>query len=288
MRNGRRSASKQKREISSYRGRGGGAAALWLGAAGVCLVLAGLCCFVLPGMRFSGGLLASAGVGCVLFLLLKRWAELSRVGKTCKAIFLVCLCVFLLFFAATEAAICRAGRRTAQPEGTGAPDVVIVLGAGVNGKTPSLALQNRIDTAAAYLKGNLEGLAAVPKDVPVILCGGQGRGEDITEARCMYDALVKAGVAESRLHLEEESATTAENLLNAKAMLRELGLDAKQVRAACVTGEYHVFRAEQMAADAGLTMFGVPSEMPWWWLRANYYTREFFAVWKWRALSLVK
>ena len=67
-----------------------------------------------------------------------------------------------------------------------APDgveCIIVLGAAVKGTRPSSALYNRIVTAAEYLHNN--------PDTVAVLSGGQGTGEDISEAECMRRELVR-------------------------------------------------------------------------------------------------
>ena len=45
-----------------------------------------------------------------------------------------------------------------------------------------------------------------------------------------------------------------------------------------VTNDFHMFRAKLIAQREGLTTVGVPAELPWWWLTANYYVREAFAL----------
>ena len=106
-----------------------------------------------------------------------------------------------------------------------------MLGAGVNGETPSLTLRTRIDAAAAYLEEH--------PDVPVVLSGGQGPGEAITEAECMRRALVRRGADESRLYPEERSTSTQENLRYSRAILEELGVDPAR-RVAIVTSDFHL------------------------------------------------
>jgi len=61
-------------------------------------------------------------------------------------------------------------------------DYIIVLGAQVKGTRPSRALRNRLDTAIKYLEEN--------EHTKVIVSGGQGTGEDITEAQAMSEYLL--------------------------------------------------------------------------------------------------
>lgn len=151
-------------------------------------------------------------------------------------------------------------------------DAVIVLGAGVNGETPSLILRSRVTKAAEYLRAHPE--------TPAILSGGQGPGEEISEAECMRRELTRQGIPESRLHLEEKSTSTAENFACSRELLRELDLDPATARIAVITSDFHVFRASMIARRVGLTTFSVPARTDWVLLNANYYVREFFALGK--------
>ena len=221
-----------------------------------------------PGVRFSSSLcFGLAGVSLV-YAGLKLWSGKSPVGKWCKWIFLVGLAGTILVLGCLEAVIIRHGEEdlTALPA-----DAVIVLGAGVNGRTPSLTLRTRIEAAEAYLRRHPE--------VPAALSGGQGAGEDITEARCMYDELVARGIDPGRLILEERSASTAENIRYSMPLLEAQGFDSCGGRLAIVTNDFHMLRAQLLVGRVWpVETIGVPAELPWWWLNANYYVREAFAL----------
>ena len=174
------------------------------------------------------------------------------------------LAALVLGLSAVEVWVIRAGHRdeSAQPA-----DAVIVLGAGVNGTTPSVALQTRIDAAERYLKAH--------PDIPAVLSGGQGPGEDISEARAMYNALTARGIDPERLILEEQSANTRQNLQNSLALLP----DDYHKTVAIVTNDFHMGRVRLLLNAAGPgRVVQVPAKLPWWWLSANYYLRESFAV----------
>ena len=241
---------------------------LWA-LAGLLLLVSVLSLTVVPGIRFSGLLaLALAGMS-VLAVFLGRWAEKSRAGKRCQRIFLAGLSAALLLFLLVEGLLLSHGERdhSALPA-----DAVIVLGAGVNGETPSLMLQSRINAAAEYLNAH--------PDIPAVLSGGQGNGENITEAECMRRQLTAMGIGESRLLLEERSTSTAENFAFSKELLRQAGIDPETAVVAVVTNDFHCFRAHLIAQREGLTVLDVPAEVPWLLLNANYYVREFFALGK--------
>jgi len=260
---------RQRREITRYSGRRGGARR-WIlpGAAAVCLVLAAACEWVLPGVKFSAVLFSALAALCLAEEGLACWAARSRAGRVCRRIVNLCLLVGAAAFAVAEGVIVHAGTQ----EPSGRPAAVIVLGAGVNGSTPSAALNSRIEAAERYL-------GEYP-DIPVVLSGGQGAGEDLSEASAMRRALSADGAETDRLILEEDSTTTEENFQNSAKLLQAQGVDLANAKVAVVTNDFHIFRAGILARQAGIDMIGVPAKLPWRWLSANYYTREFFAVGK--------
>ena len=105
-----------------------------LAAAGIFAVLA-LAIWQIPGMKFTAWLCAGAAGVCLLWAVLCRWAQTSRRGKACKAVFLACLCAGAVGFAAIEAVLIFQGEQDHLDDPA---DAVIVLGAGVNGTVPSL------------------------------------------------------------------------------------------------------------------------------------------------------
>lgn len=235
----------------------------------VLLSLLGLVLVLFPsGIRFTGYLLLGVSALWILWRLLCRWGKTSRTGRWCKRSFAAGSAAVILILVILEGVILFHG----EADNTALPvDAVIVLGAGVNGETPSAALWSRIQAAAAYLETH--------PDVPVVLSGGQGPGEDITEAEAMRRALRRdGGVEEARLLLEERSTSTAENFRYSKELLEAYGLDMERAVIAIVTNDFHCCRAQLIARRAGLRTVDVPAELPWWWLTANYYARESFAL----------
>lgn len=233
------------------------------------LALAGLALVLVPnGMRFTGYLLLGILAVWYCGLYLHRWGKKSRTGKICFRMFLAGLSLGAVCLVSIEAAVVFRG----EADNSAVPvDAVIVLGAGVNGETPSAALWSRIRAAEAYLETR--------PDIPVVLSGGQGAGEAISEAEAMRRALWTEDEAENaRLLLEERSTNTAENFRFSKELLEERGLDTETAVIAVVTNDFHCFRAHMIARKQGLRTIDVPAELPWWWLTANYYLREAFAV----------
>ena len=220
------------------------------------------------GMRFSGFLLVGLAAVLVLELLLGHWAKASKTGRLCRRIFQTALTLVLVPLICIEIYVINVG--SSDPSALPA-DAVVVLGAGVNGTQPSLSLYTRLTAALDYLEEN--------PDVPVVLTGGLGYGEEITEARCMYDWLTARGVDPAWLSMEEQAGNTAENFAFSKELLEEQGIDPAENLVAVVTNDFHIARSRLIAARQGYGhAFGVPAKLPWRHLEVNYYLRESFAM----------
>lgn len=220
------------------------------------------------GMRFSGFLLLGAAVLLALELWLDRWARRSKAGWWWRLAFRAAAGLVLVPLVLIEGVVIAEGHREAAEK---TPDAVIVLGAGVNGTSPSLSLKTRLDAALSYLEAH--------PDIPVVLTGGQGYGEDITEAACMYDYLTARGVEPERLILEEDASNTAENFEFSAPLLEAAGVEIGTDTVAVVTNDFHIARSRLIAAKKGYGVtYGVGAPIPWPHLEVNYYLREAFAV----------
>lgn len=139
---------------------------------------------------------------------------------------------------------------------------VIVLGCQVRRSQPCALLSYRIRTAADYLNEHPDAVA--------ILSGGQGPGEDITEASCMFRELTARGIDPARLYLEERSTSTRENIQYSKALMEREGLRGP---AAIISNDFHIFRALRAAEDQGLEAEGLAAGSSWY-SRPTYILRE--------------
>lgn len=230
------------------------------------LLLVGVSCvWVFTPVRFTG-LLCICGAGAAAALgLLARWAGTYAWAVWVRRALLALLALGFAFFAAMEAWVVS-WSGTDHESGVSA---VVVLGAGVNGETPSLSLLTRLEAALAYI--------ADKPDVPVVVTGAQGPGEAVTEARCMAGWLIAHGVDKDRVWLEERAASTEENIRYSKALLARRGVDITD-NIAVVTSDYHLCRAAWLWRTPG--MVPVAAHMPgqFWPLTVNYYIREAFAM----------
>lgn len=108
----------------------------------------------------------------------------------------------------------------------------VVLGAQVKPWGPSTLLQQRIDASVEYLKENPEAVAVVT--------GGKGSDEPESEAKCMYDNIVKQGINGSRIYKEDKATNTKENILFSNRIITDNNLNED---IAIITDSYHQFRA---------------------------------------------
>ena len=111
----------------------------------------------------------------------------------------------------------------------------------------------------------------------VCVSGGQGEGEDITEAKAMADYLTAHGIDSARIVQEDQSRTTRENLENSFAILRARGYDPAN-GVGIVTSEYHLYRAKRMVRALGAEPVGIAAETTLPTMRVNYFIREAFAA----------
>lgn len=175
----------------------------------------------------GGTILLLAGFACLTDRI-PQWMRYVWRGLLCAGIVLV-----LVLECFVVSGMFRQG-----PDGL---DYIIVLGARVeNDGSPSPALRRRLNRTLEYLEENPETI--------VIASGGQGSDEVITEAECIRNELVAAGIEEKRILTESRSTKTSENLVFSKELMTspdaEVGL---------VTNNFHVFRAVKLAEKAGLT-----------------------------------
>ena len=135
--------------------------------------------------------------------------------------------------------------RTPEPQNM---EYYLVLGAWVNGRQPSRALRKRLDKA----------LSCAEKDpaARLILSGGQGDDEEISEAVCMRNYLTAAGVEEDRLILEDRSTSTRENLLFSDQLTGCGG-----ARCGIISNDFHICRVMKLARKAGYRdCYGIAAE----------------------------
>lgn len=204
--------------------------------------LLGVCCILYCGGTFVMGVgsyfFLIWGVMGIVFLLLgtllSKRELVRRFPRWLKVMAVSLFSIGILLFAGVEGMILSQYR--AVPE-QGA-DYVIVLGAKWRIDGPSEVLRRRLDTAVAYLNEN--------PDTKVIVSGGQGNNEPVSEAAGMRQYLVEAGINDERIRMEDASTNTFQNLVFSGRLL-----DPGNDKVVIVTNNFHVFRAVCIAEKQG-------------------------------------
>ncbi|MCI9037313.1 MAG: YdcF family protein [Oscillospiraceae bacterium] len=240
------------------------AEAAWYSLAALCLLLGGLMRFVFTAVRFTGLLFWCAAGVLVVFALLERWKGKYRWAAWLRRLVLLALAAGFAFFAVLEVWVVSWSGTDWDAE----PEAMVVFGAGLNGAAPSLSLTSRLEAALAYAEDWPE--------IPIVVSGSQGRGEDISEARCMADWLAGRGVPPERIYLEEQAGNTEENVRYSQALLASLGVPAG-AEVALVSSDYHLCRARLLWGE-GAVPVGARLPGRYFPLTVNYYVREAFAV----------
>lgn len=188
----------------------------------------------------------------------------NKIIRIIKPLFIIGLSVFIL----TEIAILGFSFQKNMDES----DYTIVLGAGIRGETMTLTLKQRVDTAIDYAISNYNyGY--------IVVTGGQGQGEDITEAEAMKRYLIKNKV--KNVIKEEHSTDTYENLEFSKQIIeKHSGKSIDELNIKIITSGFHLLRSKMLCAELGyknVTYCASPIHpifIP------NYYIREFIGFYK--------
>jgi len=127
-------------------------------------------------------------------------------------------------------------------------DFVVVLGAGLHAgdRIPPL-LASRLERAQRLYQTLAERRKTSPM---LIVSGGQGSDERISEAEAMARYLVEHGVPEDHVVREDQSRTTEQNLTFSQAIMER---SRPGYRCIIVTSNYHVFRAAIVARRLGVS-----------------------------------
>lgn len=234
-------------------------------AAGVCLVLAAVFAFAAVGYKTTAFCL------CVLAAILAFYGFMVRRGTKAARVLSIlgafAIALGLALFTVAEVPVLGAAHGDDDAD---AP-YLIVMGAAVHGTTPSLSMVERTEAALAWLEAHPDGVAVVS--------GGQGPGEDMTEAAAMTEYLTARGVDPARIWQEPEAASSCENILFSLRVIADHGGDPAG-RVALCSSEYHLCRMRYMAERLGCDPVLAAARTGHGSLRVNYFIREAFAMWK--------
>lgn len=207
-------------------------------------------------------LIAAIAAGNLVFLYVPKRFEILKY-----------LMIALSAFAAVAFCI-SVGRVCVNLKGNPAKnlDYVIVLGAQIKGTTLSEPLQQRCDTAVQYLKDN-------PGTV-VIVSGGKGTDEQITEAEAMKLYFVSRGIDASRIIEEGMSTNTSENIKYSLRIITNKEGSLDNVSVGIISSNYHLKRARYILHKNGAdTIHCIPAKTEAYTL-PHYVVREAVGLYK--------
>lgn len=229
--------------------------------------LAYFCKNVLPGYSFTA-LVCLCIIGVLLFygFMPVIGRVLPRFARVCTIVFTLALICGLILFGITEYFIIRASFGTPEAQ----VDYLVVLGAKVRETGPSMSLWDRIHGAADYLSAHPGTIA--------IVSGGQGADEPITEALSMRNELVKLGIPESRIWMEDRATSTDENLRFSLDLIEEK-TGTRPRTLGVLSSEYHLCRSGLMARKLGIGFVGIPAKTSRVTQLINHAMREVAGVW---------
>lgn len=193
---------------------------------------------------------------------------ISRVRRKpkFKKFFVILLAAAILQFAVIEGLLIS----NSKSDDVTRTDYLIILGAGINGEKLSLALYERLLSGLQYLEKY--------PDAKVVVSGGQGRGEAITEAEAMRRFLVSSGIDEGRILLENRSTSTMENFKFSKRLIEQkTGESVSDIT--FITSSFHILRSKLLAGRNGLTAHVISCKTPGQVIVQMYF-REYFALFK--------
>ena len=206
---------------------------------------------------FLGGAFFLAGAACRIPVLHTAFERLPSLVKVMGGIFLAAgLAGFLFVEGCIISAMTGSGEKPV--------DYLIVLGAQVKGTRVSKALSQRLSRAAEYLLEH--------EDTIVIVSGGQGQGEDISEASAMKTWLISRGIEAERILEEDKSVNTSQNIRFSKELMEN-----PEASVGIVSNDFHVFRAAHIAKAQGLDAIPIPAPSSLG-MYPHYMVREAFAV----------
>ncbi|MDP4118196.1 MAG: YdcF family protein [Bacillota bacterium] len=183
----------------------------------------------------------AAGCFFILIHVMNRKNILPKAVKILKVLIYIGVIVFItLETVIASGFLCK---------GTGNLDYIIVPGARVKGDKPGQALEYRIVGAYKYLSDY--------PDTKIIACGGKGSGETVSEAECIRSELVKSGIPENRIYIEDKSTNTGENI---KYTFDKFPfLKNKDIKIGIVTNNFHIRRSTYLAMKrSSAKIYGIP------------------------------
>lgn len=186
----------------------------------------------------------------------RTWGKVIAAGLSCM------LAVGIILGAVISGLMLKEMNDNPKDENT----TLVVLGCQMKESGPSLMLRRRLDAAYNYLIDH--------ENVKVIVSGGKGVDEPVSEASGMRDYLISSGISPDRIYIEDRSKNTEENIAFSKEIIERENLCGDIT---IVTDGYHQLRADIFAKRQGIRSYNISAPTSAW-LVPTYWVREWFGV----------
>lgn len=211
----------------------------------------------------------AAGVICYSAAILRQRYQNRPMGKSLKVLSGVAkgmIIILSLTFIVVQGLILSAAFAKQKTN----PDYLLILGAGLWGNQPSTILLDRLNTSLELIK-------SLPPQTKILVSGGQGPGETISEAECIKRYLTARGIAKNRIVKEERSTSTLENMQFSYKIIAA-DIPPQTAKVTIVTNTFHMFRAKMLAKRTGFIQIYTWPAPTRFSLIPAYFTREFLAI----------
>lgn len=234
-----------------------------------------LCLDTLDLMRmgkFHIGIIFSFIIAVIVFIYCLMWQKwlafinrskyYSRLWNITWMGFTVWLISVILFFNVLR-------QTNSELTTTTPPEVIIVLGSGIEGHQPSATLAQRLDQAGQLYR-------QFPHS-QIVVTGGVGFNRTLSEAQVMSQYLQQHyNIPSHKILQESQSTSTYLNLLNSKTLLLQQHFNLSQP-ITIVTSDFHTLRAQAIALKLGYQQPSTLSAPTPVHIRYYSWLREYFA-----------
>lgn len=208
------------------------------------------------------------GTLLVLYHIIKEKFSDIKFIKIGRKVITVLVCIGLICFSIIEILIIGYPKKNKEHF-----DYLIVLGAGLKNKTEvSLTLEDRLKAALECVKDNSDYKY-------IVVSGGKGKDEHISESEAMKNYLVEHGVSEDKILMEDKSTNTSENIKFSKEIIEENSKKSiTKSKIKIVTTDFHALRSSMLAKKNGYKNIEIYTSNTIGYLIPIYYAREGIAV----------
>lgn len=170
---------------------------------------------------------------------------MNRVKRNLLILFIVCILVFIFISLINLVVIGKSNKFIDSNIDYNDYDYVVVLGARVNGSSPSLMLKDRLDKTIEIYNHN--------KNIKVIVSGDSQESSIYDEITVMSNYLINNGISKDNILEDKYGISTYDSIYRIKDKVK----DKKII---IVTQKYHLYRSVYIAKSLGIDSVGISAK----------------------------